>query len=146
MANREKDLEIINIKCDNCGKDISIKYGTYRKTKNKHHYCRTCRGKFEHDRINALPEKERSEYLNKKNASISNGWAKQTLERKQEISQNRIAAWNNNSRRKLDHIKRLIERWNNMTLEERTEQLNKMSTGKEEYWSKIQEMQYLVGD
>ena len=131
---REKDKEMINIKCNRCRADIKIKYGTYRKSHDHLHYCRSCRGKIEHERIKSLSEDERKVYLDKKNQAISSGWKKQSSDKKEQISQMRKEEWNDEKRRK-KHIEMLLKRWENMNENQRIQHLEKMAIGKEGYWA-----------
>lgn len=142
MANPEKDKEIVNLKCSKCGTPISIKFGSWRRTKDQPHYCRKCRGEMEHERINNLSEEERAYYLEKKNEAIQAGWAKQTAEQKAKISQDRSDAWAVNEERKEKTRQQMIERWKNCSPEKMKEHVAKLNQGKFNYWNNPANREY----
>lgn len=141
MSNPIKDKSFVTVTCDNCGAKIDIRYGTFRKTRNKPHYCRKCRGQMEKERINNLPEEERAAYLKQKNEAISRGWKNQSDETKMAVSKMRAAAWDNDERRAA-HDKMLKDRWNNLTDEQKADKLRKMAEGKANYWSDPNHKEY----
>lgn len=134
MNKNERDKLIVELKCDRCGVPIQIKYGTYRKTRESPHYCRKCRGELESLRINSLPPEEKEKYLSSKNQAISDGWAKQSDEKKIEISLKRIELWKDPLRRELQS-EMLQNRWVNLPEEEKIRRLGLIHHGRDIYWS-----------
>ena len=130
----KQDNEILNLKCDGCGTDIQIKFGSWRRNKNGPHLCRKCRGKAEHERINNLTPEERAAYLEKKNKAISKGWSKQNDEMKKKVSDMRKSEWQNEERRKKHHDM-LIDRWANISDEEKDVKIQDLLEGQAKYWS-----------
>ncbi len=138
----KNDKEIIKLKCSRCGRPIEIKYGTYRRSVNDPHYCSACRGQIEHERISSLNEKERNEYLQKKNSAISKGWNNQTQQMKDHVSDMRKANWINNNERKNNHSIRLAKQWNDKSQEEKDIQIEKLNAGKMKYWNNLENKEY----
>ena len=131
----QRDKEIIETTCSQCGTPLQIKYGTYRKTRGQPHLCRACRGKQESERIQSLPEEERIAYLSNKNSHISGGWKAQSAERKAQISADRKEAWANDPERKAAHCERMSQRWKDMSDERRRQQIDAMLKGQAAFWA-----------
>ena len=139
MNQRDRDKKLVYLKCDGCNADISIKYGTYRRTKNNPHYCRKCRGINEHNRIESLPINEKKAYKSRKNKAIAKGWSNQSDEMKKHVSDMRKEESARPERKALKK-KLAQERWDNKSEEEKINHMQKMHKGRDDYYGDPENM------
>ena len=131
----KRDKEDVPMTCADCGKQYTMKFGSWRRNKNGIHRCKDCTMKELQRKINGSSEEERNALIARRNAAIKAGWAKQTDEQKKKISLDRSIAWSNDMKRKADLHERLVQMWKNMSDEDKNKQWEIMGKARNAYWN-----------
>nr|DAR89240.1 MAG TPA: zinc-ribbon domain protein [Caudoviricetes sp.] len=129
-----KDTDFMpDFTCPKCGKKFRIKFGSWRKDKNKIRYCASCNTNMIYERINSLPKEEKEMFYKKRNDAVRKGWKNQTPEMKKKVSEERSRRFHNPDFR-ASFSKALSDRWKNMDQVKKHHIVARLQEGREEYW------------
>ena len=134
MTSRERDKMDVPMTCADCGKKYTMKYKSLRLSKTDIHRCKDCTMKALQKKLYGETAEEKANLLKKRNAAIKNAWAKQTPEKKKQISDDRIRAWSEDKQRKEELKKRLMQRWSNASEDDKKRQGDILGKGRDQYW------------
>ena len=134
MRSRERDKMDVPMTCADCGKKYTMKYKSLRLSKTDIHRCKDCTMKALQKKLYGETPEEKDNLLKKRNAAIKNALAKQTPEKKKQISDDRIRAWSEDKQRKEELKKRLMQRWSNASEEDKKRQGDILGKGRDQYW------------